>query len=389
MTNFFLYGSLILVPLLALALAKGSRGSGRQFALARLTNVDSVADTIDKQVRLAGKLGLVALAFVVAVVVLFFFSPSGSGSWLQVVGSAISFAANLTLGLAAGIGMNAASILAKVSDRDSIEAQIEMKGRARRRLVKLLAAFLIVALLGLGSAVPAQAAERAWAWVIDVTDSVDPTQREAAIAAMIRAALETARRLGIDRIVVVKVGDEDFLSDMSWVPVPPIHTFEDCRNATPPITISKSWITWSPTSLAEGKAAAVRTCVEKQREERSKVAEEEARFTEQLQRGTWLVPRADVTTRIVPLLQTLVVRPYVAAVDAVTDLQDRSGMQPEHLEVPDGIPVTVIVTRPNPARSTPTLREVLAASDRWAKIKGVTVISAAEYPGYEHPGRGH
>jgi hypothetical protein len=384
MNNLIRYGSLALVPFLAVALAKGSRGAGRHVALAKLTNIDSVEETIDGQVRPAGKLGLLALAFVVAVVVLFFFAPSGSGSAVQFIASMISFCANLLLGLAAGISLNASGILAKVSERDTIKANIDMKRRTRRRLTKIVSVLVLAFLLATGVPVHAETAGRVWAWVIDVTDSVDPAQREAAIAAMIQSALEVARKLGTDRIVVVKVGDEDFLSDMSWVSVPPIHTFVDCRKVDPPITISKSWLTWSPTSLREAKAAAVRACEDRQKAERSTVAEEEARFTEQLQRATWLVPRADVTTRIVPLVQTLVARPYVGAIDLVTDLQDRSGTPPEHLDVPDGISVTIIVTRPNPGRPTPTLREVVASAERWAKITGITVISAAEYPGYVH-----
>lgn len=383
MNDFFLYGSLIFVILLALAFAKGSRGSGRQFALARLTNIDSVADTIDRQVRLAGKLGLAAIGGVVAVLALFFLTPSGAEKWAQFIGSVISFAANLMLGLAAGIGINAAYILAKVSERDTLEAQIEMKARARRRLAKFLS-LLLVTVLGLGYPGPALAGDRVWAWVIDLTDSVEPAQRETAVAAMVRSGLDTARRLKADTIVVVKVGDEDFLSDMTWVSVPPVHTFEDCRNAVLPLTISKSWITFSPTALTEAKRIAVSACVARQKDERAAVAEEEKLFAEQLQQATWLVPRADVTTRIVPLLQTLVLRPYIGAVDLVTDLQDRSGIQPETLEVPAGKPVTIIVTRPNPRRSTPTVRQVLAAAERWAAVKGITVISASEYPGYVH-----
>ena len=385
MNKYLLYGSLVLVPLLAIVLAKGSRRAGRQFALAKLTNIDSVEDTIDRQVRLAGKLGLVALVFVVAVVVLFFFAPSGSASVVQVIGSAISFCANLLLGLAAGIGLNAASILVKVSQRDTIKAQLDMKERTRRRLKRFTSVVVLATFLALGSPVPAGAGDLVWAWVIDVTDSVDPAQREAAVATVIRSALDVARKLGTSRIVVAKVGDEDFLSDMTWVAVPPVHNFEDCRKVDAPIMISKSWLTWSPTSLRAAKEAAVRACEERQKTERSTVAAEETRFTERLQEATWLVPRADVTTRIVPLLQTLVVRPYVGAIDVVTDLQDRSGTPPEHLEIPDGIPVTMIVTRPNPRRSTPSLREVLASAERWAKIKGMTVISAAEYAGYVHP----
>lgn len=133
-----LYGSLILVPVLAIAMAKGSRGAGRQFALARLTNIDSVEDTIDTQVRLAGKLGVIAIGFVVVVVVLFFFTPTGSGTWIQLLGSIVSFTANLMLGLAAGIGLSAGFILAKASQRDTIETQIVMKQRARRRLERFL-----------------------------------------------------------------------------------------------------------------------------------------------------------------------------------------------------------------------------------------------------------
>lgn len=383
MRNILLYGSLALVPLLALGMAKGSRGAGRQFALARLTNTDSVEDTIDRQVRLAGRLGLVAIVFVVAVLVLFFFAPSEGGTWVQFIASLISFAANLALGLASGIGLNAALILAKVGERDTIEAQIQMKRRTRRRLGKFLSV-LVALLVGLGSAAPARAGQRARVWAIDVTDSVDPAQRNAAIEAMIAGALETARAFRIDSIVVVKVANEDILSDMTWVPIPPAPNFEDCNNAIPEFHVSKSWVGMSPTALIYRKRAAVAACLARQKEGRARVAEQEAQFLERLRGATKVVPRADVSTRIVPPLQTLLRRPYVAAVELVTDLQDQSGMSPDRLDIPSGKAVTVVVTRPNPKRSTPTLRDVLAASERWARIKGVTVINVAEYPGYVH-----
>lgn len=234
------------------------------------------------------------------------------------------------------------------------------------------------------TAAPTHADCRAWVWAIDVTDSVDPAQRDAAIAAMIEGALDTARRLEADRVVIVKVADQDFLSDMSWVAVPPASNFEDCNNAESEFHVSKSWVGISPSVWIDGKRRAVGECSARQTEERARLAEQEARFLEQLRGATTVFPRADVSTRIVPSLQTLLRRPYVAAVELVTDLQDQSGMPPDRLEIPAGTPVTVVVTRPNPKRSTPTLRDVLAASERWARIKGVTVIGVAEYPGYVH-----
>jgi hypothetical protein len=379
-----LYAALILVPLLAVALARGSRAIGGKFALAKLTNIESVTDTIDRQVRLAGKLGLIAACFLAAVLLLFFFAPSGLGTWVGLLGSIVSAHANLLLGLAAGIGLNAYLILNKVAERDAIKAQIVMKQRARRRLQKFLSVLVIGLFLNVGLTAEASAGGRAWAWVIDITDSVDPAQREAAIAAMIDSALETARRLKATSIVVVKVGDEDFLSDMDWVAVPAEPAFEDCQKAPPAFAITKSWVTFSPISLADAKREAVSACLAREERHRANVEVDERQFVERLRNVTRIVPRMDVTTRIVPALQALVGRPYVVAVTLVSDLQDRSGTPPERLKIPAGRTVTVVVTRPNPRRSSPTLHDVLSSAERWAKIPGITVISAAEYPGYVH-----
>ena len=85
------------------------------------------------------------------------------------------------------------TILAKVGQRDTIEAQIRMNLRARRHLEKFLTVLLAALVVGLGAALPAHAAHLVWAWAIDVTDSVDPAQRDAAITAMVDGALDTAR----------------------------------------------------------------------------------------------------------------------------------------------------------------------------------------------------
>jgi hypothetical protein len=81
------------------------------------------------------------------------------------------------------------------------------------------------------------------------------------------------------------------------------------------------------------------------------------------------------------MLRILVTRPYVRAVDVVTDGIDLSGEPPESVRVPDNVDVLMVITRPNPDRRRPTVANVLAAADAWARVDGISVTTVSEYRG--------
>ncbi len=95
-----------------------------------------------------------------------------------------------------------------------------------------------------------------------------------------------------------------------------------------------------------------------------------------------VTPRDDVTTKLVPLLQKILVRPYVLALEVLTDGVDNSGVPITDVVVPDGVPVTLIITRPDPERRSPTLHDVLEAAESWNRIDGITVTTVSEYAGF-------
>lgn len=369
----------ILAVGLAVTLAKGARGVGRHFAVTRLTDPASVNRTIHRHVRLSGKLGAIAFVCVLALVALYFLASGEFAAWAQSIGGGVTLVANVMLGLSAGILLSASDLLEKVARADSLDRLLEMKARAKRYLGRYL---LVAAMLLLPGAqlVPGYAAARpVWTVAIDVTDSMDPVQRDVAIGAFVETALARARALRVEWIAVIPFSDQEVLSDLAAVRVPAVRAPADCASVSPPIRLTKSWVALSPGALRAAKAEAVASCESDTAELRRADAADEARFVAELRRATRVLPRADVTTRIVPLVQSIADRPYVRAIDVVTDLLDRSRLPVESLHLPRDTPVTVIVTRPNPLRPEFRLSETLQAAERWGRVPGIRVCAASEY----------
>jgi len=369
------------VPFLALLSARVAKGFGEHVAVTRVTNPDSVDETIDRQVRFAGKGAVAAGVFLLGLLALLFFSPPSWSGWVTYVSSLVGFGANIALGLSAGVGGNAARLLAKPAERDSLDCQIDMKDRTRRYLRR----FILVLFLCVGVLLPpvgfAEATDAVWVWAIDTTSSVDPGQREDGVDAMITVAFERARALGVRAIQIIKFSNEVLLADMSWVTVPTDPLREDCTKAVAGPLLSKSLVGLSPSVASGRRDEAVATCTARQEAVLRAFDEKLARFREQLKLATRVTPRSDVSTRLVPLLKKLVERPYVAAIDVVTDGIDNSGLALSTVKASEKTPVLLIIARPDPRRRTPTLDEVLRAADAWGRVGGITVTSVSEYRG--------
>ncbi|MBP7146451.1 MAG: hypothetical protein KBD01_02820 [Acidobacteria bacterium] len=367
---------LVLVPLFASVCARATKGMGQQVAVSRLTDATNIEHTIDRQVRVAGSCAVFGLACLLVLLISFLFTIPGGVGVVQAVSTIVTIGANVTFGLAAGIGSNAAGILEKPSRRETIRCRIEMKKNLRDRLSKFFSVLAVIA-SGLSAARGAEPAP-VWVWLVGTTD-LEPIQRRAALDALVRSATTRARQLNVGAIQVVTITGEDILSNMRWVVVPRQAYFEDCAKARPATAIGKTWTQWSPAVVAEHRAQAVAACTARVREQRSQALAEEQGFRNALWSAVSATPRANAT-RIVPLLNLVLSRPGTRAVDIVSTGVDQSGLPLMSLSVPATTRVTLILTRPDP-RHRPYLWDVLQAGKAWSRVKGVVVVGAEEYAG--------
>lgn len=385
MIKFILIAALLLVPYLGMKCAQGSQALGRYTTLGYLIDTMSVAGSIGRLIKASAKAVILAILIVAPLLALVLFAPSGSETWAPLVGSLLGFLANLILGAAAGIALLVAGILARPATRDTIDADLDMIQRTRRRLWPFLS-FLMAVLLLAGGTCQAAGTGHVWVWAIDGTDSLDPAQRQLGIEALVGKALATARAMNVDTIQVVRFTDEELLSDMTWVEVPRAFALADCRRAKPEGRIPSGLMGLSPTWASDRKQAGLAKCSALQAHRRAATEERESAFITQLRLATRLTPRADRRTRILPLLSKLIQRPHVRSIALLSDGVDTTGQSISSLHVPDHMSVTLVLTRPNPRRSTPTLADVLAEADVWARVRGIRVTTATEYAGL-HDGR--
>lgn len=391
----WVYVSALAVPVLAVTCAKTAKGLGQHVGVARLTDPNSVNDTVDRQVAFAGTAAVAAGILLLAILALLFFSPQSWASWSTYISGLLGFGANIALGLSAGVGGNAAELLLKPAERDDVDCQIAMKERTRRLLRKFfLGVVLALGLANMGD--PAQAAvastigdspldprhDLVLVKAVDITDSGDPNQRERGIAAMVDRSPEQARRLGAQAILVITFADELLLSNMTWVPVPQRPSIEDCDKVSPKFRVTKSAMMLSPVGMMEARDIEVHACLARRESAETLLAEQDRRMRDQLRQAMRVPPRGDVSTRIVPLLKKLVTRPYVRVVELLTDGIDTSGLPLSTLTVPDGVRITLIIARPNPRRRSPTLDQVLVAAEAWEHVPGVSVTTVSEYAGF-------
>jgi hypothetical protein len=372
---------IIAIPIAAWLCAKTAKGLGQHVAVTTFTNPGSVEGTISRQMRIASKTAISAILLVIAVIVLLLIAQPSWASWLTYLNSLLMLAANVMLGLSAGVGTNVADILEKPARRDAIDCAIDMKGRLRRRLRRFLGIVFLAAALSTGHFSPTTATEPAWGVAVDITDSMDPAQRDRAIDEIVRVAPERVQVLGVTRVFVVKFTSESRLSEMAWVPVPTVPALEDCSKAKPARSVVKGLLGLSP-ALAIGRHDAATTdCLARRGVSLREFALQHEAFQTRLRSAMRGTPRADVTTHIAPTLRNLVTRPYVRALDVVTDGIDLSGQAPESVHVPDSVAVLMIITRPNPDRRSPTVANVLAAADAWERVDGISVTTVSEYRG--------
>jgi hypothetical protein len=390
------YLAVVAVPVLAILCAKAVKGLGQHIAVTRLTDPNSVDESVSGQVRFAGGAAMIAGVFLLSILALLFFSPPSWASWITYVSGLLGFGANVALGMSAGVGGNAAELLLKPAERDDIDCKISMKQRLRRLLKKFyLAVLLALVVLGGGQAVRAGDDGQLGGVVnadhqeglvlvkaVDITASADPVQRELGIASMVDRAPEQARELGAVAVLVVTFADEVLLSDMAWVPVPPMAHEEDCDHVSSALRVTKGLMGFSPTVAKWNRDRAVAACLARRDGARALVAEQDRRAREQLRRAMRVTPRDDVRTKLAPLLQKFFGRPYVLAIEVLTDGVDNSGVPITDVVVPDGVSVTLIITRPNPERRSPTLRDVLEVAEAWDRIDGITVTTVSEYAGF-------
>jgi hypothetical protein len=381
MANLLSWAALVFGLILGLYCAKGAKALGQQLAVTRFTSVTSVRDTISRHIAAFGTAAVAGIVFVILAAVLIIFTPDSAPSWAPLASKVVGFAANLTLGLAAGVGTHVASILAKPRLCDSIDCALEMKRRTRWHLTKFLAvvAFSLATLAGHSTV--ADAAPAVWVWAIDITDSVDPVQRNDAVASLIQHAPETAAQLGAGLIQVVKFDDAVMLSESTWVPVPVPPLPTDCQKAKPMMTDVDGFMGLSPGLVTNRKRQAVSACLAQERDKAGAYASEVHEFRGNLETATRVRPRADVTTLIVPLVEWLLTRPGTVAITLVTDGIDHSHIPLSALRIPSKTSVTLIITRPNQRRTRPTLTEVLNAAAAWGRVPGIEVTSAGDYLG--------
>jgi hypothetical protein len=381
MTNILSWIALLFGAILGFCCAKGAKALGQQIAVTRFTVATSVRDTINRHVGAFGAAALAGTLCVILAAVLIIFTPESAASWAPLASKVVGFAANLTLGLAAGVGSHVAGILAKPALSESIDCALEMKRRTRRHLTKFLVVLAVCLAALVGHPAIAQNAPKVWVWAIDITDSVDPAQRKEAVAHLIEAGPEKSRQLGAGLIQVVKFDEAVMLSDSIWVPVPAGLVSTDCQKARPVMTDLDSFMNASPGVVAKRKHDAVSACLAHERDKTTAYEFEVRQFRMRLQAATKVTPRADVTTRIVPLLQWLANRPETVAIDVVTDGIDHSRVPLSLLRVPGTVAITFIVTRPNPRRTSPTVKDVLAMAAAWSCVPGIKVTSAGDYLG--------
>src|SRR5262249_53740361 len=155
---------------------------------------------------------------------------------------------------------------------------------------------------------------------------------------------------------------------MTWVPVPQAPPTEDCDRVSPTLKVTKSAMLLSPVGLMEARAREIRACLVRRDQVAAALGDQDRRMREQLRQAMRGTPRGEVSTRIVPLLQRLVVRPYVRSIEILTDGIDNSGVPLSALTVPKGVRVTFIIMRPNPLRRSPRLDDVLKAADAWDRV---------------------
>ncbi len=391
----WLYIGGLAVPVLGAVCAKTAKGLGQHVGVARLTDPNSVNDTVDRQVAFAGTAAVGAGIFLLAILALLFFSPPSWASWSTYVSGLLGFGANIALGLSAGVGGNAAELLMKPAERDDVDCKIAMKERLRRRLRKFFLSVIIAVgfadgsdqVLARGEGAAGDAAldrrhDLVLVKAVDITDSGDPDQRERGIAAMIDRAPDQARALGVQTILAVTFTDDVLLANMTWVPVPQRSPIEDCNRVSPKFRVMKSAMMLSPVGLMEARAHEVQDCLDRRKNAETLLADQDQRMREQLRQAMRVTPRWDVSTRIVPLVQKLVARPYVRAIEILSDGIDNSGVPLSALTVPDDVSVILIIMRPNPRRRLPTLDDVLAAAEAWAGVDGVSVTTVSEYAGF-------
>jgi hypothetical protein len=392
----WLYLFLVAVPALGILCAKAARVQGQQFAVNKLTDPHSVDDSVDHQVKFGGTAAIVAAILLLAILALLFFSPPSLAVWSMYLSGILGFGANVALGLASGVGGHAAELLMKPSERDDIDCRIAMKERTRKLLrkyfVKATAGAALSIVLFHGALASGHLQERAvqvgdkpdrvLVKAVDITDSVDPDQRDRGIAAMVDRAPEQARRLGAQTILVITFADELLFANMTWVPVPQRQPDEDCDSISPKFTVMKSAMMLSPAGLMEARAREVQACLARRENTESLLADQDRRMREQLRQAMRVTPRRDASTRIIAMLRQLLTRPYVRAVEVLTDGIDNSGAPLSGLVVPDGVRVTMILAKPNPNRRSPTLDDVLSRGEAWSAISGISVTTVSEYVGF-------
>lgn len=371
----------VVVIVAGLVLARSSRAIGRQIAVTWMTFVKSVNRTINHQVFRFGQLALAAIIAILVLLAITLFVPHAWVAGAMVVGGIVALIANICLGLSNGVGTNVVELLCKPDIRDHIDAQLDMIQRTRRHLQKYLSVLALALVGAFAPGTETKAADAVIVWAIDASDSVDPAQREAGVDALIAGALDTARELKADTIQIVKFSDQELLSDMAWLSVPPDVSRVDCDKAEPEPVISKSWVTFSPNVMLYRKQDAVAECLKQLEGERRAFEIRAQRFRESLRAVTRVNPRTDGTTRIVPLVQDLLGRPCVRGLFVLSDFIDHSAVPIAKIVVPRRLPVIAIVARPNPKRREPTLTQVLEAANAWRRLPGVLVTSVSELPG--------
>jgi hypothetical protein len=373
--------ALLIGGLLGFSCARGAKALGHQIAVTLFTIATSVRETINRHIEAFGISALLGILFLILAAAFVIFTPASAAAWASVASKIVGFAANLTLGLAAGVGTHVAWILGKPALRDSILCDLDMKRRTRRHLSK----FVVVLVFVLGTVVVlppiVEAAPSVWVIADDATNSVHPVQRKEVIAKVIQAAPERADHLHASFVEVIKFDEAVMLSESTWIPVPAAPPPIDCQRAKPDLSGVDGFILLSPGLIASKQQDAVAECIAQEHNKNEVYESEVRRFKARLETATKVKPRTNIRTRIASLVNWLVSRPEVVAIDVVTDGIDNGRMPLSGLRVPSQVQVTLIITLPNPARSSPTLDDVLAAADSWGHVPGIKVIGAGDYLG--------
>lgn len=292
--------------------------------------------------------------------------------WLQYIGWIPFVGLNCCMAVLAGTAGSLGRLLARPAQFDAIQVQIDQ----RRRLIELLKKLFMAVTVFIGSWTLTSAAGATLTIVVDSSRSGNADDRTAAIDYLVSTVLEATKTYRCERVMVVAAGCDVRHAHRTWLDVSATDDGLDCSKAEPePLTgHAKFWEKLRPVVEAR-KAKAVTDCEQATAAKQQSRSAARAAFTESLRDAMSAPTQADCS-RIVPLVDNLLQDETNRVIVVVTDAVDNPPASLKGLYVPARTHVVVILVRPNPTFAS--VDASLARAAEWARIPGVTVMTAEE-----------